>query len=124
LKLIPWPSRAGEESEWLKTSNFKPKAKRYWLQASYFKFLVKDFAMSALYKIPRGLLILIGFAILAILVWKTGTDSYFYPTLGIAVLTFIVFVIAIFRTRRFQNETETKEASQKPESEKGKRGPD
>lgn len=80
--------------------------------------------MSALYKIPRGLVILIGFGILAVLVWKTGTDSYFYPTLGVAVLTFIVFVIAIFRTRRFQNEAETKEESQKPESEKGKRGPD
>ncbi len=53
--------------------------------------------MSFLYRMPRLPLSLAILAILAVLVWKTGTGSYFYPTLGIAILIFIVFVIAIYR---------------------------
>jgi len=69
--------------------------------------------MSFLYRMPRLPLTLVILAILAALVWKTGTGSYFYPTLGIAILILIVFVIAIYRMPRSKKKTAIRDGGPK-----------
>jgi hypothetical protein len=70
--------------------------------------LAKDKAMS---KIPRGLRVLIVMAILAVLVWRFATGTYFYPGLGAAILITILVIFFVYRTPRDRSSKETSRKS-------------
>jgi hypothetical protein len=54
--------------------------------------------MSVLYKIPRGLQVLIVMAILGVLVAKFAVDtSYYYLSIGLAVLITVGIILALYR---------------------------
>jgi len=51
-------------------------------------------------RIPRFLRVLITLVILAILVWKFGTNDYFHPAIGASIIIILILVMLTYRTPR------------------------